>query len=441
LNPLRFQDHPQHLQAIRTAALLAADPAQAVELHLRLSRSALHAGPHRIPLDPSARIWLVGLGKAAPAMSGAAAEVLGDRLAAGVATAARHGPQGKADPAAADPPDRVQFILAEHPIPGPGSLHAGQAAAELLAAVREIDLVVVLVSGGGSALMELPLPGIGLQDLRSLNRQLLASGADIAEINRVRRALSQIKAGGLARLAWPARAVALILSDVVGDRLSLVASGPTVLVGRDPAGARRVLEHRGLWLSASDPIRRALEVGRSAGHRARRPVNVLAGSNRLMLQAAAEAAAGLGFQVRTVSRRLQGEARQVGARFAARLRRAPPGSCLIMGGETTVTLHGSGRGGRNQELALAASLELEGTAGTAIMSFASDGVDGPTEAAGAVVHGGLPGLARSLGLDPAAALADNNSHPVLQAVGALIQTGPTGTNLNDLVVGLAYGPV
>ena len=440
MGALLFKDHISHLRAIRQAALQAADPAQAVRRHLRLSRSALHAGPHRIPLEPSARIWLVGLGKAAPAMSRAAAEILGDRLAAGVATVALHGPQGEVDPAAANPPARVQLILAEHPIPGPGSLRAGQAAAQLLAAVQEVDLVVVLVSGGGSALMELPLPGIRLQDLRSLNRQLLASGADIAEINRVRRALSQIKAGGLARLARPARAVALILSDVVGDRLSLVASGPTVLVGRDPAGARQVLERRGLWLSASDPIRRALEVGRSAGHQARRPVNVLVGSNRLMLQAAAEAAAGLGFQVRIVSRRMQGEARQVGAGFAARLRRAPPGSCLIMGGETTVTLLGSGRGGRNQELALAASLDLEGAAGTAIMSFASDGVDGPTEAAGAVVHGGLPGLARSLGLDPAAALANNNSHPALQAVGALIHTGPTGTNLNDLVVGLAYGP-
>ena len=440
MSTLRFQDHPRHFQAIRRAALLAADPAQAVRHHLRLSRSALHAGPYRITLDPSARIWLVGLGKAAPAMSGAAAEILGDRLAAGVVTVARHGPQGEVDPAAANPPARVQLILAEHPVPGPGSLRAGQAAAQLLAAVQDVDLVVVLVSGGGSALMELPLPGIRLQDLRSLNRELLASGADIAEINRVRRALSQIKAGGLARLARPARAVALILSDVVGDRLSLVASGPTVLVGSDPAGARQILQRRGLWRSASDPIRRALEGGRSAGHRARRPVNVLVGSNRLMLQAAAEAAAGLGFQVRSVSHRMQGEARQVGARFAARLRRAPPGSCLIMGGETTVSLHGSGRGGRNQELALAASLELEGAAGRAIMSFASDGVDGPTEAAGAVIHSGLPILARGLGLDLSAALADNNANPALQAVGALIQTGPTGTNLNDLVVGLAYGP-
>jgi hydroxypyruvate reductase len=440
LSSLRFQDHPRHFQAIRRAALLAADPAQAVRRHLRLSRSALQAGPHRIPLEPSARIWLVGLGKAAPAMSLAATEILGDRLAAGVATVARHGPQGVVDPAAANPPAGVQLILAEHPTPGPGSLRAGRAAAELLAAVREGDLVVVLVSGGGSALMELPLPGIRLQDLRSLNRQLLASGADIAEINRVRRALSQIKAGGLARLARPARAVALILSDVVGDRLSLVASGPTVLVGSDPAGARQVLERWGLWRSASDPIRRALKGGRSAEQRARRPVNVLVGSNRLMLQAAAEAAAGLGFLVRTVSHRMQGEARQVGARFATRLRRAPPGSCLIMGGETTVTLHGSGRGGRNQELALAASLALQGAAGGAIMSFASDGVDGPTEAAGAVVHGSLPVLARSLGLDLAAELADNNANLALQAVGALIQTGPTGTNLNDLVVGLAYGP-
>ena len=441
MSSLRFRDHPRHFQAIRRAALLAADPAQAVRRHLRLERSALHAGPHRLPLEPSARIWLIGLGKAAPAMSGAAAEVLGDRLAAGVATVARHGPLGEVDPAAASPPARVQLILAEHPIPGPGSLRAGQAAAELLAAVREIDLVVVLVSGGGSALMELPLPGISLEDLQSINQMLLASGAWIGPVNRARRALSQIKAGGLARMAWPARVVALILSDVVDDRLSLVASGPTVLGPRRSATGREALQHIGLWPMVPDSIRRSLLRPRSRSRSARRPVNLLVGSNRLMLQAAAETAAGLGFQVRTLSHRMQGEARQVGARFAARLRRTRPGSCLIMGGETTVTLHGSGRGGRNQELALAASLELEGAMGRAIMSFASDGVDGPTEAAGAVVHGGLPGLARSLGLDLAAALADNNANPALQAVGALIQTGPTGTNLNDLVVGLAYGPV
>jgi glycerate-2-kinase len=167
---------------------------------------------------------------------------------------------------------------------------------------------------------------------------------------------------------------------------------------------------------------------------------VLAGSNLGLVQAAAAAASELGFQVRVLSRRMQGEARQIGARFAARLRAAPPGTCLLMGGETTVTLHAAGQGGRNQELALAAAIGLQGTPGRAIMAWASDGVDGPTDAAGAVVDGGLVRRAGSLGLDPAAALARNDSYPLLEALHALIHSGPTGTNLNDLVVGLAYGP-
>jgi hydroxypyruvate reductase len=313
--------------------------------------------------------------------------------------------------------------------------------------------VLALISGGGSALMELPLPGVRLGDLQALNRQLLASGAEIGEINRVRRALSQIKAGGLARLAWPAQVVALILSDVVGDRLSLVASGPTVLTGSDSMEARRILQRHVLWREAPETVHLALAQRgpadrsgtarhaprrRTAGRPARRPVNVLVGSNRHLIQAAARAAADLGFQVRVLTGRMQGEAHEVGTRFGARLRRAPPGSCLLMGGETTVTLTRAGRGGRNQELALAAGLALEGQPGRAVMAFASDGVDGPTEAAGAVVDGGIALRAESLGLDPREALARHDSYPLLAAVEALIHTGPTGTNLNDLVVGLSY---
>jgi hydroxypyruvate reductase len=436
----RFLDHPSHFEAIRRAALRAADPARAVRDHLWLTGTVLRVGPHAVPLTRSARIWLVGLGKAAPAMSAAAAEILGDRLEAGVATVPRHGPRGELDPAAGTAPPRVQFIPAEHPAPGPGSLRAGQAAARLLSEPREGDLAVALVSGGGSALIELPVAGIRLRNLQALNRQLLASGADIAEINRVRPALSQIKAGGLARLAWPARVVALILSDVVGDRLSLVASGPTVLRGGNPAAARRVLQRYGLWAGAPASIRRVLSRGRPARPPARRPLNLLVGSNRHLVEAAAQAAAGLGFQVHILSHRMQGEAHAVGARFAARLRRAPPGSCLIMGGETTVTVTGSGRGGRNQELALAAALALQDAPGRAVMAWASDGVDGPTDAAGAVTHGELPGRARALGLNPVAALAGHDSYPLLEAVGALLRTGPTGTNLNDLVIGLSYAP-
>jgi hydroxypyruvate reductase len=440
MSPLLFQDHPHHFHVVRGAALRAADPARAVREHLRLTDKALWAGPHEIPLARPARIWLIGLGKAAPAMSAAAVEILGDRLEAGIATVARHGPQGVTDPAAAVNLPRVEWVPAEHPTPGPGSLRAGQTAARLLAEAREGDLVVVLVSGGGSALIELPLPGIRLPDLQALTRRLLASGADISEINRVRRALSQIKAGGLARLAWPARVVALILSDVVGDRLSLVASGPTVLRGADPIAARRVLQRHGLWAGAPASVRRALTRGEPDRPPAHHPLNLLMGSNRHLVDAAAQAAAGLGFQVRIVSDRMQGEARSVGARFGARLRRATPGSCLIMGGETTVTVTGPGRGGRNQELALAAALALEQAPGRAVMAWASDGVDGPTDAAGAVVDGGLSARARQRGLDPQAALAGHDSYPLLQTVGALLRTGPTGTNLNDLVVGLSYAP-
>jgi len=248
---LLFKDHISHLRAIRRAALRAADPAQAVERHLRLSRSALHAGPHRIPLEPSARIWLVGLGKAAPAMSAAAAEILGGRLSAGVVTVPKHGTQAPSDPllrhegraeaasmsrsrtqgereAASGPaPPGVQFIQSEHPTPGPGSLRAAHAAATMLAQARDGDLLLALISGGGSALIELPLPGVRLSDLQALTRQLLASGAAIGEINRVRRALSQIKAGGLARLAaarsncisWELRSISWLSRSTIGSVL------------------------------------------------------------------------------------------------------------------------------------------------------------------------------------------------------------------------------
>lgn len=438
MNTPRFEDHPTHFQAIRQAALQSADAERAVRRNLQLEPSAVVIGPRRLELHPAARFWLVGLGKAAPGMIRGAAAALGGRVQAGLATVARHGPHGTQAADAGQPPERIRFIPAEHPTPGLGSLRAGRAAAELLAQTNRHDLVIVLVSGGGSALMELPLPGIRLGELQALTVQLLASGAPIGQINRVRRALSQIKAGGLARLAWPAQAVGLILSDVVGDRLSLVASGPTVLGGSSPAAARQILQQLGLWRAMPDSIRRGLRSAAGPRGRARRPFNLLVGSNRQMLDAAGQAATILGFQVHRLTDRMQGEARQVGARFASRLRSAAAGSCLLMGGESTVNVRGAGLGGRNQELALAAGLALDGALGRALMAWASDGVDGPTDAAGAVVHAGLAADCRVRGLDPQAALVDNNAYPLLQSLGALIRTGPTGTNLNDLVVGLAY---
>lgn len=435
-----FADYPSHLGVIRQIALRTADAGAAVIRHLGLGEGHLRAGSHVLPLTDRTRITLVALGKAAPAMSRAAAEILGGRLVEGVAAVP------KADPGT--PPQRVAFIPAGHPLPDEGSLKAGRAVAAALAKTGRDDIVLVLVSGGGSAMLELPVPRVDLADLRALNMLLLCSGAPIQAMNIVRKALSQIKAGGLARLAAPARVVALILSDVVGDRLSAIASGPTVLYRVRPADAIEVLKGYDLWARAPDNVRRALSEAATTTPSVPRPRNLLIGSNRQVLEAVARQAADLGFVPRPVTARMQGEAREVGRRFAARLaqlaakrrptRRAAQPTCLLMGGETTVAVRGPGMGGRNQELALAAALALNGVERVALMAMGTDGVDGPTDAAGAQIDGRTVARARNLGLDPQKALEENDSYPLLDAVGALIRTGPTGTNLNDIAVGLVY---
>jgi hydroxypyruvate reductase len=426
-----FNRHRQHMRLIREAALQAADPEAAITSNLRLTPTSLHAGAHTLPLAPNSRIYLVALGKAAIPMTTSAAAQLGDKLAAGIAAVPRRPPT--------DFPASVQAIPAAHPLPDEGSLAAGAAAANLLRETKKDDLVVVLISGGGSAMFEHPLPGITLDDLRTLYDLILRSGAPIEDFNAVRRALSLVKAGGLARLASPARSVALILSDVVGDRLSTIASGPTVLRRATPEAARAILERYDLWRAAPESVRAALSLKRPAPPPAPRPVNVLVGSNRQVVDAAQRQAEVLEFPTRVVTRRMRGEARQVGKRIASRLQSARRPMCLLLGGETTVTVRGQGRGGRNQELALAAALAFEGTEGVALMSLATDGVDGPTDAAGAVVTGETAARIRALNVDPETALHENDSYPALKACDALIHTGPTGTNLNDLVVALAYG--
>lgn len=420
-----------HLVHIRKAALDAADSELAVRCNLALSRSALSAGDQTVDLHPEGRILLIAFGKASSYMSRAAAAVLGDRLSAGMAAV----PKGAPDPQL----DRIEAIPAGHPLPDRGSLAAGERAAELVDALQSEDLLLALVSGGGSAMLELPLVGITLDDLQTLNQLLLHSGAPIEDINTVRKAVSRIKGGGLARLAAPANVVSLILSDVVGDRISAIASGPTVLhPAAQPAGqaAIDVLRKYDLWEKTPDSVRRALQQTPAPFRAARRPINVIVGSNRMVVQAAQRKAQDLGYSARIVTYRMQGEAREVGSKFGQRLSQASPGTCLLMGGETTVTVVGGGKGGRNQELAVAAALRLESSTDAALMSLATDGVDGPTDAAGAVVDGDTIPKARRLGLNPEQSLEQNDCYPLLHELDALIQTGPTGTNLMDLVVGL-----
>lgn len=426
----------KHLDIIRETILDAANAERAVLRNLNVSSSTLTAGHEHIKLHPKGNIFIIAFGKAAAGMCRAAASVLGSRLSIGLA-AVPHGDSG-------DLPAGFRVVSAGHPLPDEGSLSAGEMAEHLLRGANPEDLLLALISGGGSAMMELPLAGITLDDLKQLNRFLLESGAPIQEINDVRKAVSRIKGGGLARLAAPARVVSLILSDVVGDPLPAIASGPTVLTsepkrvkeGTLQTRAVVVLQKYRLWESIPHSVRHALGQKPAPRRSAGRPLNIIIGNNRMVVDTAARQARDLGYATRVLSYRMQGEAREVGVKIGRQLTSAEPGSCLLWGGETTVTVTGPGKGGRNQELALAGALHMHTAQGVLLMSLATDGVDGPTDAAGAVVSGETVVQARSLGLYPERALNRNDSYPLLQAVDALIHTGPTGTNLMDLVVGL-----
>lgn len=434
----------QDLEAIREAALQAVDPARAVRQYLELDGEELVVGDRRWSLANRAHVYLVAVGKAAIPMAEAVVALLGSHLARGLVITKYGHAAGAALPA------RVRVEEAGHPVPDAAGQRAAQAVRDLLAETEERDLVVVLLSGGGSALLPLPVVPLSLSDLQSTTEALLRSGATIGELNAVRKHLSQLKGGQLARRAAPAEVVALILSDVVGDPLDVIASGPTVPDPSTFEEARAVLARYDLLEHIPSAVRVHLQAGvegeiaetpKPGDELFRRVHNVLIGSNRRASRAAVERAEALGYRALLLTTYVEGEAREV-AKVAAALAKgvrfngdplAPP-ACIVWGGETTVTVTGSGKGGRNQELALAAALALDGLSGVALMALATDGSDGPTDAAGAMVSGETIGRMRDQGLHPREALANNDAYPVLDALGALMRTGPTGTNVNDVLV-------
>lgn len=425
-----YADHREHVGRLIGAALEAAEPGAAVQRYLSLEPGGLRVGGRSFGWTPRSRAYIIALGKAAPAMARAACEVLGERVEAGVVTTLT--------PIVPALPNRLQVIQTGHPLPDAGSLLAGQTALDLARRAGKGDLVLALISGGGSAMAECLVPGLGLDDVRLLTGSLLHAGAPITAINIVRSELSVLKAGGLARAAAPAQLVGLLLSDVVGDDPASIASGPTVTHAFPPGAGRRTLERIGCWEAAPQAVRQAL--GNAA---ARKPVspppyNQVVASNQDMLHAVALEARALGFPTRILTTRMQGEAFTVGQRLGRRLASAPRPACLLAGGETTVTIRRGGRGGRNQELALGAALALDGQPRCSTIALASDGIDGPTDAAGAWVDGESVARAHALGLDPRQAAAEHDAYPLLDQLGALLRTGPTGTNLNDLVIGLSY---
>jgi hydroxypyruvate reductase len=336
-----------------------------------------------------------------------------------------------------------------HPVPDARSVAAGERVLEFVSSLTEEDTLVCLISGGGSALVTAPF--VPLEDLQALTSLLLSSGARIDEINMLRRQLDRLKGGGLAR-ATKAKIISLILSDVIGSPLEAIASGPTAPDPTTREDALKILEKylhslltekRSQKASLDSVFRRLRGLDAQETLKAGDPVfgrvqNIIIGDNRLAAQAAREQAAREGFQAEILTSELQGEARQVGHELAHRLRvdssTKPRPFCLIAGGETTVTLRGKGKGGRNQELALAAVDDLAGLQGVMFIAFATDGDDGPTDAAGAVVTGESAQRAQSLGLDAASYLSRNDAYPFFEALGDLLKTGPTSTNVNDLAV-------
>ncbi len=431
-----WSDLREHLEALHRAALASADPAEAVYRHLALEPSALRVGAHRVSLDPGAQVHVVALGKASVAMARAAAITLAPRFAGGVVAHPRGVGLG------GDWPAGLAAIEGGHPEPDEGSLEAGRAVEQLAAELAPADVVLALISGGGSAIMELPPPGIELETLREITRALQHAGADVNELNTVRSAMSRLKGGGLARLVAPARVVALVLSDVMGDDPAVIASGPVTPSKTGVAEARRVLEQRGL-AGRFDQVLAILPAGAYPAIPA--AIMVVVGSNRGAAEAVHERAGALGFRAMVLTDRLQGEAREVGrvvggfARSAreSHLPLAPP-VCLVLGGETTVTVRGGGRGGRNHELALGAALALDSCPRAAVFSFATDGADGSSGAAGAIVTGETLARARARGLSPRDALAANDTGSFFAAMGDAWVTGPSGTNVNDLAIVLVY---
>lgn len=437
------------VETIRDAALAAVEPGAAVRRAVRREGDALFAGGRRYDLDAFDRAWIVGGGKAGAPMAAALCGLLGSRIAGG-AVNVKYGhllPPGQTC-------GPVAVVEAGHPTPDEAGQNGAARIVRTLSGLTPRDLVLVVISGGGSALMPLPAEGVSLADKQAITGALLRCGATIGEINAVRKHLSALKGGQLARLARPAAVVSLILSDVVGNPLDVIASGPTVPDTTTFADAWRVLEKYGLPDDAPPPVVARLRAGQSGeipdtpkpGDPAfERVQTVVVGSNEIAAQSAVARACELGFNSLLLSTFIEGEAREVARVFAGigkgmarHGRPLSPPACLVAGGETTVTIRGEGKGGRNQELALAAALAIEGWDDLCLVSLATDGTDGPTDAAGAVAWGDTVARARALGLDAEASLANNDSYHFWAALGDLVVTGPTNTNVNDLILVFAF---
>lgn len=432
----------QDAYAIFRAGVDAVAPEAALRRHLHRDGTTLHIDGEAYDLA-TGRNYVIAFGKAAVAMAATLESILDDALTAGIAVT-KYGHSGGARL------QRIELLEASHPVPDESGVEAARRIVAMAEGAKRGDLVLVAISGGGSALLALPAEGLSLADKQSTTNLLLRAGATIQELNTIRKQLSAIKGGRLATAIAPARCISLVISDVVGDPLDFIASGPTVPDTTTFADAHAICERFDLLYRLPGGVRAYLQGGRRGevpespkpgdprfrGHRTYIVANL-----HQALEAAQQHAVELGYNSVILTSHLQGEAREAAKVFAAIARDvrhngqplASP-ACLLSGGETTVTVRGDGKGGRNQEFALAALADLAGVRCAVLLSAGTDGTDGPTDAAGAVVDDTSLQRASEAGLDWRAALANNDAYPFLQRLGDLLITGPTQTNVMDIQI-------
>jgi len=426
-------------------ALEAAEPKHVIKSMVRLENSHLQIQNKTFNLQKFKNIYVVGGGKAGGSMVEALEEIMGKRITNGALNIPYDSGEYQTT--------RVKLQRASHPVPDEAGVKGTKNMLDLVAQAKEDDLVICLISGGGSSLMPLPREGISLQDKKKVTELLLKSGATINEINTVRKHISAVKGGWLAKEAYPATVINLILSDVIGDPLDFIASGPTVPDSTTFQDAIQVLEKYGLWDKIPNSVRQVLlhgkeglipETPKAKDKVFRKVYNFVLGNNRLASIAAQNKLKNTGLHTLLLTSQLEGEARHVGTMLASIAHEIiasgnpiPKPAGIIAGGETTVTVVGKGIGGRNQEIALSAALKISNMKGIVIASMSTDGIDGPTDAAGAIVDGQTVIRSQKMGLNPTEFLKHNDSYTFFSKLNDLIFTGLTGTNVNDISILIA----
>lgn len=421
----------------------AIDPKKITESGVKLNNDFLCIEGKKFDLTHYKKIIVVGGGKASGSMAEALEEILGNYINDGLIVV----PQGTSEKYKTK---KIEIFEASHPIPDNNSVRGAKKILSLIKKANENDLVICLFSGGGSSLLALPRNSISLRDKKKVTDMLLRCGATINEINAVRKHISAFKGGQLAKAAYPATVVGLLLSDVLGDPLDVIASGPTVPDSTTFRDAISILKKYEIWEKAPTTVKKILmngEIGlieenpKKGSYVFQRVSNIVLGNNRLACKTTIDALKKHGLKTLFLTSFMEGEAREFGTMLGAIAREIsvsgnplPPPVGIVVGGETTVTVTGSGKGGRNQEIALSAALRIEGIDDAVIASISTDGIDGPTNAAGALVDGETIKRSRQLKLDAIEYLKNNDSYSFFSRVGGLILTGPTGTNVNDITI-------